>query len=702
MSASKIVFRLNAWVFCTLAIDTMAMGTSPSEYPLSIYPKSILDSYITQIHSLQSLDPIESDLMPRNSISSSPCGVAQDQAYRSCDRLNRGVFDPPVKRARLGEDMDFQCDTALDTERIPGDFFYSSASETESRNPSFDRFLNGQPTPCMGADVHRRLPLTGADGSDRPHDYQGLMDEKGPSETEFHSRTDPVHSIPESGHRKYTTENVERDVSIDLKDFFTEDVQLKPLDARRVPLELVFPYFEQLETKINSLYKGRASGERQLISKCGELPIATYKYRTPHSKATFRVVNVITDAKGNAVTSRKLIQNLHVLIRWFFYGHSKLLEHLNLNSEEKSRNQRQACSWFLAQIFEPKKGAQIFKEYPDEIGKIIFDFDRVQSLLIKIISGYNVEKKSPGASIFLLECCYQEIYPKTWKEILHEEESFTFLMRKLLIEGKIIPNKTVSNSYGIWEVPNQNKRLQCEFDNTKYKISTFSKTFSRYFPCAGVINQMRGSHLTHSRIFGIERSIEERISSFFDQICKHTFKKKMQSIPEIHIQSIMYKNQLGILFFALEFVDNSNQARYDKSVVLKNIVMIMSVAGYIHSKTLSNLPSSISNKGDYSYESFLKWLEGIFFSNKDGGIPIFRSVRPGDIKTKDIILSSAQRYIIQNICKFKRKIHSAIIGIAVYQYWLHEECQIIWNFFSRENVFPQLIESFFSDLKEKC
>lgn len=93
----------------------------------------------------------------------------------------------------------------------------------------------------MGANVDRPLPMTGADDSDQPHNYKGLMNEKGPSGAEFYSCTDQVHSLPESGQEEYTIQNIERDMLIDLKNVFTDDVELKPKDARRVSLELIFP-----------------------------------------------------------------------------------------------------------------------------------------------------------------------------------------------------------------------------------------------------------------------------------------------------------------------------------------------------------------------------------------------------------------------------------------------------------------------------
>lgn len=419
----------------------MAMDTFPPKYPLPIYLQSIFDSPNSLVEALEGLNPLESDLMPGNSLPPSACDVAQDPAHQSSDRLNWDPFYPPVKRARFGEDGNFHDDTVLDMEHVPGVTFHPSTSETGSQNPTFDRLLNGYPAPCMGANVRKRLSVTGADDSAQRHGYEGLMNEKSSSGTEFHAFTDQVHSLSESGHRKYTNKNIKRDILITLEGVLAEDFQLKPKDARNVPFELIFPYFEQLKTRINSVYGDRISTKRQLIEKCGELPIATYGYRTSHSKTIFRAFNVITDATGKAVFRQKLIQRLYVLIRWFFYSHSSLLEYLNLNSEEKSKNYHQACSWFLAQLFEPKNGAQIFKAYPDEIEKINYEYDMAQSLLIKIISEYNVQKKSPTASIFLLECWYQETHPETWEKILCEEGSFKLLMRRLLTEKETVSKK---------------------------------------------------------------------------------------------------------------------------------------------------------------------------------------------------------------------------------------------------------------------
>lgn len=244
--------------------------------------------------------------------------------------------------------------------------------------------------------------------------------------------------------------------------------------------------------------------------------------------------------------------------------------------------------------------------------------------------------------------------------------------------------------------------LQCEFDKTIYKTCKFSKTFLRNFPGPDFINQMRGIELTHSKIYDLERSIEGRILNFFDQISTKQFSKTIQLIPQLRVQSIMWKNQLGDLFFSLEFLDRLNQARVSQSVILKNALMIMPVAGYIHSKALSILPSCIQNNHNYSHECFLQWFEGLLFSNKDGSIPILKCVSPEGIKTTEMIFSSVQRYIIPKISKTQRKIHSAIIGIAVYQHWLHEECSMIWNYFITENLFPNLIESFFQDVRNTC
>lgn len=500
-------------------------------------------------------------------------------------------------------------------------------------------------------------------------------------------------SNPQSAHSRNTSQNIKEDSWMDSVYLLREDAELSPRAARRVPLALISPYYEQLKKAMD--YFSRQGVEKEIIEQCNHLPVGTYRYKSLSSDPNFTSVNLIQNGKQISLTKKATTLSLKILIRWFFYSHSQLLKFLKIDPEGKSEAHRQALAWLISQVFEGKDGTPILGKISDRTGGGRFEFNKVQNLIIRSIACRRTESKSPGVSIFLLEFWYKNAKPKIWEKIINQCGSFSNLLRKLLIEEEEREKKKTIGSKGQLNMK-QVQALQGDFDNlVDWRTVLFPPQLLRRFPDSSILNKMRDSNLIDSKI---EENIEERVSMFLEQNYSGKSLRTIESMPQIHIKVNEFKDK-NKRFLVLRFLNNSSEIRFIRRVVIGNLNTIMAAAGYIHGKILAIFPRRIQQAKEYSYRRFLKWLEDVLFSNKFGGIPIFQCVARDEVTSTEMVFSKVQLYIIPRIFKTLGRKYSTILGIDVYQHWLDEECLEIWDHFRQDQKFQSFIEEFLKGMR---
>lgn len=409
MSASNISFFMKAWVFCMLTIHVIAMGPLPLKRPRSINSQSTMDSGDHLWQYLESLEPAGREF--------------------SLGQLN----DPHqvFKRGRSHKVSNFPYETVIDPQHVPETPTYNSTPAIDGRNLSVDRLANGPPPPGLWVDVQGRLPIPDMDHDNR-QDCSELQNGKRPGVIGSYAHKIEGQSNPQSAHSRNTSQNIKEDSWMDSVYLLREDAELSPRAARRVPLALISPYYEQLKKAMD--YFSRQGVEKEIIEQCNHLPVGTYRYKSLSSDPNFTSVNLIQNGKQISLTKKATTLSLKILIRWFFYSHSQLLKFLKIDPEGKSEAHRQALAWLISQVFEGKDGTPILGKISDRTGGGRFEFNKVQNLIIRSIACRRTESKSPGVSIFLLEFWYKNAKPKIWEKIINQCGSFSNLLRKLLIE----------------------------------------------------------------------------------------------------------------------------------------------------------------------------------------------------------------------------------------------------------------------------
>lgn len=334
------------------------------------------------------------------------------------DPLNLDNTYPPMKSLRLNESNNFQHEKVLGTGSVPGETATSNfILGIESHDLFSDRSINGRLAPWLSDNAKGRLTVAPTENIDGPLNMES------------------VQKVQHSSHEHIKEDHPSESVDILKDDILKEDIYINPLAARRVPPALISSYVKILKEEIEFSYVGICRVERDRLAQCKNLPMGTSRYKPLSSPPKEPVIfKLIQDHNKKVVKKDKVVLSLQILVRWFFYSHSQLLEHLNVDKKERSLAQDEAFSWLFSEIFLSKAGAPIFNKVFDNDVSHSLNFGKVQSLIIGFIPDPDAEKKASCLSIFLLELYYKENWPTAWNEILHENESFLILMRRILMK----------------------------------------------------------------------------------------------------------------------------------------------------------------------------------------------------------------------------------------------------------------------------
>lgn len=549
-------FPIKASVFFKLAINVTGMGHLPLESSPPIHSKSAIDSDGALMEFLESLAPLDSDFAPGKSRWSA-FDVGQEEAYPYSNRPSPVDSPPPSKKARLNEGSILLYETVLDPWTID------------------------QSTLWIPDDVGGRLPVTAAIESGRPQ-YKSVTEAE-PRVTGRYSSESQDNSPMEGVHNGHTQDNIKENSRVEPVNILKEVIQLG-LRTARIRLALVDPYYCQLKELMNTSYSGRFGVTKTLVQQSSDLPIGTYKCRTGLGDKNYVLVNQIQDEKKGPISNKRATQSLLTLIRWFFYSHSQLLKHLNFNAGEETNAHEEACSWFFLRLFGPRDGAKVFKKVIGDDRTLNFDFDEVQSRIIRFVAEIHPEKEAPEVSIFLLACWYDEKAP-AWNERLHEDGDFVTLLRGLLAKKEYKSKKEPRENIFKTSLK-QIRTLKSTFDNpVDLKALKFPRGILRHFPSVSTINRTVAPSPIDPVVEHTRKKIENRIYRYFIQIAAKKNHTTLHSMPELQISAIKWTSGNGHVYVALKFLEGGDAEKINAKLIVNNLNMIIAVARYMHPRT---------------------------------------------------------------------------------------------------------------------